>query len=105
MEIYVKNRYCPCIRCKMNDSMGPAVLITLGTMLLLDNVTQFVRFPTVIAVLLIVVGAVKLLQSSASTEGHRQPGTLPASAIPPVPPVSSPPTTDPNSENRQVQHG
>lgn len=97
MEMYMKNRFCPCLRCKMNDSLGPAVLVTLGTMLLLDNLTNFVRFSSVIAMLLIVIGGVKLLQSSASTEGHRQPGVVPASAVPPVPHT----TTDPS----EVNHG
>lgn len=97
MEMYMRNRYCPCLRCKMNDSLGPAVLVTLGTMLLLVNLFSFVRFLTVIAMLLIVIGAVKLLQSSASTEGHRQPGVVPASAVPPVP--------QDNSETSEVNHG
>lgn len=72
METYLSNRDCPCLRCRMNLSMRPAILITVGTMLLLDNlhVTHGSMF---VAVLLIVIGGVKLLQSSASTEGHIQP--------------------------------
>lgn len=100
MDMYMRNRNCPCLRCKMNDMMGPALLVSFGTMLLLDNITHFVRGGTVVAVVLIVVGAVKLLQSSASTEGHIPPGTLPAGAVPPVPPAA--PVETPTSE---VHHG
>lgn len=100
MDMYMRNRNCPCLRCKMNDMMGPALLVSFGTMLLLDNVTHFVRGGTVVAVVLIVIGAVKLLQASASIEGHIPPGTLPAGAVPPVPPAA--PGETPTSE---VHHG
>lgn len=99
MDMYMRNRYCPCLRCKMNDSMGPALLISFGTMLLLDHVTHFVRGGTIVAVMLIVIGAVKLLQSSASIEGHIPPGTLPAGAVPPVPPTAT------TSSTTEVQNG
>ncbi|HUQ50026.1 MAG TPA: hypothetical protein VM056_04865 [Terriglobales bacterium] len=100
----MKNRFCPCIRCKMNDSMGPAVLVTLGVMLLLEHLVRGVSMATVVAVLLIVIGGVKLLQGSASTEGHRQPGTIPEGSIPPVPPA---PPADVNQNNtpNEVHHG
>jgi hypothetical protein len=102
MDMYMSNRYCPCTRCKMNDSMGPALLITFGVMLLLNNVSHFIRFGTVIAVVLIVIGAVKLLQGSASTEGHIPPGTLPVGAVPPVPP---PPAADPTPTTSEAHNG
>lgn len=98
MDMYMRNRYCPCVRCKMNDMMGPALLVSFGTMMLLDNLTHFVRGGTVVAVILIVIGAVKLLQGGASTEGHIPPGTLPAGAVPPVPPPSTMHTTSTDSE-------
>lgn len=100
MDMYIRNRYCPCIRCKMNDMMGPALLVSFGTMLLLKNTLHFVRGGTIVAVILIVIGAVKLLQGSASIEGHIPPGTLPTGAVPPVPPPAQ--TT---SSNTEVQNG
>lgn len=102
MDMYMQNRNCPCVRCKMNDSMGPALLVTFGTMLLLDNLTSFVRGGTIVAVVLIVIGAVKLLQGSASIEGHIPPGTLPAGAVPPVPPAAP---TEQTSSTTEVQNG
>jgi hypothetical protein len=102
MDMYIRNRYCPCVRCKMNDMMGPALLVSFGTMLLLANVTHgAVRGGTIAAVILIVIGAVKLLQGSASIEGHIPPGTLPAGVVPPVPPPPTPTT----STNTEVQNG
>lgn len=72
MDTYVKNKFCPCMRCRMNCMMGPTVLITLGVLFLLENY-HIARGSTFVAVLLIVIGGVKLLQSSSSMEGHRQP--------------------------------
>ncbi|HUR37165.1 MAG TPA: hypothetical protein VM009_05065 [Terriglobales bacterium] len=83
----------------MNDSMGPALMVSIGVMLLLSNVMRgTVRGGTIVAVVLIVIGAVKLLQGSASTEGHIPPGSLPIGAVPPVP---APPT----STQTEVQNG
>ncbi|HUS19826.1 MAG TPA: hypothetical protein VMZ25_09265 [Terriglobales bacterium] len=101
--MYIRNRYCPCLRCKMNDMMGPALLVSFGVMLLLANVTHgSVRGGTIVAVILIVIGAIKLLQGSASTEGHIPPGSLPAGVVPPVPPA---PTTTTTPVNTEVQNG
>lgn len=101
MDMYIRNRYCPCVRCKMNDMMGPALLVGIGTMWLLRNITHVVHMGTIVAVILIVIGAVKLLQGSASTEGHIPPGTLPTGAVPPVPP----PPAATTSSTTEVHHG
>jgi hypothetical protein len=37
MDNYVRNKYCACMRCKMNDMMGPAVLVTVGALWMLGN--------------------------------------------------------------------
>ena len=100
MDMYIRNRYCPCVRCKMNDMMGPALLVSFGTMLLLHNVIyHYIRGGTIVAVILIVIGAVKLLQGSASIEGHIPPGTMPPGTVPPVPPTAS------TSSSTEVHHG
>jgi len=70
--------------------MGPAVLITVGILFLLEqlHVIQFGRsFP----ILLIVIGVVKIAQRSAPDTGHIQPGPYysPTTTIPPVPPTIS----------------
>ncbi len=105
MDMYMRNRYCPCVRCKMNDMMGPVLLVSFGTMLLLDNLTHFVRGGTIVAVILIVIGAVKLLQGGASTEGHISPGTLPTGAVPPVPPPAPNTTPTSTSSSSEAQNG
>jgi hypothetical protein len=99
MNVYLPNKFCPCTRCRLNKMMFPIVLVTLGTMMLIDNLPYInLRGGTILAVMLITFGAVRLLQSSASTEGHRQPGELPPGAVPPVPPPAATP-------NQEVQNG
>jgi len=81
---------CPCDRCRMRKVMGPAMLMTIGMLFLLQslNVADFDRtWPAI----LLVVGVVKLLQSNASSAGHVGP-------LPPAPPaVGPPPSTPPPS--------
>ncbi|MFZ0289360.1 MAG: DUF5668 domain-containing protein [Candidatus Sulfotelmatobacter sp.] len=94
---------CRCDRCRMRKIMGPAILVTIGTLLLLQslNVASFERtWPAI----LLVVGIVKLLQSSASSAGHiglLPPGPPPA-APPPPPSSSDPGATSPSGEVRNV---
>ena len=95
MDNYVKNRFCGCMRCKMNSMMGPVMLVTLGVLFLMENY-HLTRGSTFAAVLLIVIGGVKMLQSSASTEGHRQPYPY-ADAVPPQPSSTA-------TENTQVNN-
>jgi hypothetical protein len=50
--------------------MGPVILITLGVLFLLPQFFHQVHFSDLWPIILIVIGVVKLLESSASTEGH-----------------------------------
>jgi hypothetical protein len=95
---------CPCDRCRMRKIMGPAMLITVGMLFLLQslNVASFDRtWPAI----LLVVGVVKLLQSNASSAGHvtalvpSQPSAAPP---PPVPPPPSDPGPASSGEVRNV---
>src|SRR5258706_14108350 len=88
-----RNRYCPCQRCRMRSAMGPAVLITLGVLFLLDNIvgshTFHYSFHYTWPVLLIVIGVVKVLGYNASAEGHVPRGYFvpgPGMQAPPPPP-------------------
>jgi hypothetical protein len=87
----------------MNSMMGPAILVTLGVMFLLNNL-GVARGGTFVAVLLIVIGGIKLLQNGASTEGHRQPTYFYPQAVPANP---APPTPPPQNEapTGQVNNG
>jgi hypothetical protein len=67
--------------------MGAAVLITLGILFLLEELT-YLRFGETFPALLIVIGAMLFLGRSASTEGHVQPSRAVAPMAPPPPPVA-----------------
>jgi hypothetical protein len=98
MDLYIQNKYCPCTRCRMAKMMLPILLVSLGTMSLVDEFFGM-RGGTIVAMMLIVFGGVRLVQSSASTEGHRAPGELPATAIPPVPSETA------TAQNSEAQNG
>jgi hypothetical protein len=74
---------CVCERCRTRKLMGPAMLVTVGVILLLDEVSHISWDKTWPAILLM-VGVVKLMQSNASWSGHT--GTLPPGTYPPPPP-------------------
>jgi Domain of unknown function (DUF5668)/B-box zinc finger len=77
---------CQCEHCRTRRLMGPAMLVTLGVLFLLDSVSR-VGFGRTWPAILLVIGVVKLMQGNASTAGH----------IGPLPPGSSgfPPSTPP----------
>jgi hypothetical protein len=100
MDVYQRNRFCPCVRCRMNSMMGPAIMIVIGTLWLLHSY-YIGRAGTYLAVLLIVIGGVKLLQSSASAEGHRQPYPYYAGQ---VPPAGTAPDPSSHTDNTQVNN-
>jgi hypothetical protein len=60
---------CVCARCRTRKLMGPAVLITLGVLFLLDSVGR-VGFHRTWPAILLVIGVVKLMQSNATGDGH-----------------------------------
>lgn len=84
MNHYDANRGCPCARCSAQGLMGPVVLVTLGVLFLIAEFSRW-DFHETWPVLLVVIGAIKVLQSTASTQGHR-----PQAQMPPPPP---PPAT------------
>jgi hypothetical protein len=69
---YRYNPYCSCARCRAHGFMGPAVLITIGVLFLLDQMghAHWMGFGFSWPALLIVIGLIKLLEHSASTNGH-----------------------------------
>ncbi len=64
-------KYCPCARCRSRGLMGPAILITLGVLFLIPQFVHRLDFGDLWPIILIVIGAVKLFEYGASTEGHR----------------------------------
>ena len=69
---YRYNPYCSCSRCRAHGFMGPAVLITLGVLFLLDQIThvRWLDFGSTWPAFLIVIGLVMFLEHNASPAGH-----------------------------------
>lgn len=89
-------RNCGCAYCRTRGLMGPAVLITIGVLFFIGQYTWQFGFDRTWPILIIVIGAVKLLSDTASTEGHIDPRTQwqqtsPPTQQPPTPPTAPPP--------------
>jgi hypothetical protein len=114
MEIYRSNRACGCLRCRFRGIMGAVVLMTLGVLFLLENFhVHDLDFDHTWPLLLISIGVVKMLQRSASIEGHVQPPIVGAPfPMPPAPPmqpastalVPSMPDTQASESSSEVRH-
>jgi hypothetical protein len=91
---------CQCTRCRSRRLMGPAVVLTLGVLFLFESLGR-IGFGRTWPILLLVIGGVKLFQSSASTNGHM---TLPPPASGPPPAGSGTPPA-PSATPTEVSHG
>ena len=90
---------CRCERCRTRKVMGPAILVTLGVLFLLDN-TGRMEFHKTWPAILLVIGVVKLMQSNASADGHI--GPLPPSMSTGIPmgyPQGFPPSPQASAAN------
>ena len=75
---------CRCPRCTIRGLMGPAVLITIGVLFLLNEMRgDLFSFSNTIPFILIVIGAVQLAAATAPMTGHVD------SVVPPPPPGPS----------------
>ena len=84
------NYRCKCPRCTIRSLRGPAVIITIGILFLLDQMhgDYSLSFHRTWPVILLVLGAVSLASALAPMDGHIE---TPANRIPPVPPPPGPP--------------
>ncbi|HUC54559.1 MAG TPA: DUF5668 domain-containing protein [Candidatus Cybelea sp.] len=84
---------CTCRRCTIRGLMGPAIIITVGVLFLLDQMSggNF-SFGNTYPVILIVIGAISLAAAASSAEGHVSGHVPPAAPAAP----SSAPTVPPN---------
>jgi hypothetical protein len=89
-------RTCACGRCRTRCLMGPAMVLTTGVLLLLAS-TDVADLGRTWPAWLLVVGIVKLLQSTASSEGHIGPLTPAPPPSAPPPPQAAPPSSQPSS--------
>lgn len=86
---------CNCRRCMIRGLMGPAVIITVGVLFLLDQVRGgYFSFGNTFPVILIVIGAISLASALAPTDGHI------SGPLPPAPPGTMPPPQNPQGQAR-----
>jgi len=102
---------CQCARCRTRRLMGPVMLLTIGFLFFLDHTVHVARFHQTWPVILLAIGLVKLLQGSASIEGHIPPGAYSANSpvaggsIPPEPPPPPVPPVPPVPPTEGVNRG
>ena len=76
---------CVCRRCTIRGLMGPAVIITVGLLFLLEQMRGgFLSFLNTLPVILIVIGVVSLASALAPMDGHID-GSTPPVLPPPAP--------------------
>lgn len=73
MTDYQANPACRCGRCRTRGLMWPTVLVTLGLLFLLGNLSDF-PFQRTWPILLIVVGVIKVVRYAMPDGGHVNPG-------------------------------
>jgi hypothetical protein len=85
---------CACRRCMIRGLMGPAVIITVGVLFLLNEMSggRF-SFGNTYPMILIVIGVISLAAAAASSEGHI------SEPVPPQTPMV-PPTVPPPPQNQ-----
>lgn len=88
---------CTCRRCTIRSLMGPAVVITIGVLFLLQQTRSGLYFGQMWPIILVVIGVISLASTLAPMDGHisstvpvpPQPGAMPPSSLPPQPPPQS----------------
>jgi cell wall-active antibiotic response 4TMS protein YvqF len=93
---------CTCARCSIRNLMGPAVVTTIGVLFLLSELGNgYFHIGHTYPVLFIVIGAILLVSSLASMEGHIE------AAVPPIPPPvnPAPPAVPPTYSNPYAGQG
>jgi hypothetical protein len=76
---------CACRRCTIRSLMGPAIIITIGVLFLLDQMRGgYFSFQNTFPVILIVIGVMSLASALAPMDGHV------SDTYPPVPPPGIP---------------
>ena len=104
MEVYVPNRACGCTRCRTRGLMAPAILVTLGVLMLLSEF-DVLRFHYTWPVLLIVIGVVKVLASNAPITGHYNHPLVDRITNARGPVATPPPPAPPADPSQQVHNG
>src|ERR1700753_3353694 len=80
------NPRCHCPRCKIRSLVGPAVIVTVGVLFLLQQMRGgYFDFSNTYPVILVVIGAILLASSLAPMDGHINPTVQ--QQVPPPPPA------------------
>jgi len=90
---------CHCRRCTLRGLMGPAVIITVGVLFLLQETHSGIRFGQMWPLILVVIGVISLASALAPMDGH----TETVANVPPpgqVPPPPPPPAGTYSSQGR-----
>ncbi|HEX6878804.1 MAG TPA: DUF5668 domain-containing protein [Terriglobales bacterium] len=104
MAHFRSNPSCGCARCRLRGLMAPAVLVTLGILVLLGNL-DVMDFHKSFPILLIVIGVIMVLQRTSSTEGHIPYGYTQPPTVPPPDAGGSYPPPTPGSGTEEVHNG
>jgi hypothetical protein len=87
------NPRCQCPRCKIRSLLGPAVIVTVGVLFLLQQMRGgFFDFGNTYPVILVVIGAILLASSLAPMDGHITANAQPVNPPAPLPPPPGTPT-------------
>ena len=90
---------CNCQRCVIRGLMGPAVVVTVGVLFLLDQLRGgYLAFGNTFPVILIAIGVISLASNLAPTEGHI------SGPVPPPPPGTTPPQHNPYASGQGSDH-
>jgi cell wall-active antibiotic response 4TMS protein YvqF len=85
------NPKCHCPRCTIRSLMGPAVIVTVGVLFLLQQMRGgYFDFGNTYPVILVVIGAILLASSLAPMTGHINANVQPQVPPPPPPPAPGP---------------
>src|ERR1700685_1793134 len=87
------NPKCRCPRCTIRSLLGPAVIVTVGVLFLLQQMRGgYFDFGNTYPVILVVIGAILLASSLAPMDGHIFSTPVPPAAAPPAPGSTPGPT-------------
>ena len=96
------NPKCRCPRCTIRSLLGPAVIVTVGVLFLLQQMRGgYFDFGNTYPVILVVIGAILLASSLAPMDGHinsNAPNTQPVN-----PPIAPPPAASGAPEQSRYQ--
>lgn len=91
---------CRCPRCTIRALVGPALIITVGVLFLLQQMRGgYFDFGNTYPVILVVMGAILLASSLAPMEGHINTNAPPAPPAPPAAPGANSGPAQPTYQN------